>query len=403
MPTITDGGQEQAVGPTDDASVNVTIKGEEFLHLQDSAVVIGRAGDIEAAAIAANNPSAVAWSHDQAAIFWVEEQEPEEVLAESSVPEAFVLQRFDLATGEQEQVYWSRSAITDLTVSIKTKLLAFIQDDALYVYSLESERVQRIAEHIKSYEWSSELQTMLVITEEGSFYVELLSDGTIFEQTVLETKLAQQEEVEEDEAGQDEVEQDEAAEEVVATLSSLTFKDRRTALGLLTSSSGTRLVQIDLRDNEITDLGAWEQLEAPEVVEVATEEEDDEVAEAAEEEAAEEEAADDAAEDTAPSYKISLFLSPDGDNLIIEESYVSADQVQLAVRFSKYSLKRSQVEELDFLTGGEIVGWSDDETIIIAKPTLNGIVGDRYQVFSADITSQKETDIAQDITFPVFI
>ncbi len=203
----------------------VVVDGQEFLYTSDESITLYHPEQQERVIIPATKPSDVRWSAERESIFWIEKG----AVSEATDSEQYYIYEFSLQDGEQRTVSWSKGQMSELSLSWGSNQLAFIEQEALYVFDLKTEQVHRVAEQVQEYSWSPEKLAIALSTEQETLYVSLNSDSSIGSSTVLFEEQP---------------------------LHGLVFLDKRTVLGF-SSDSPTLLYKSDLLKNTTSELVEW--------------------------------------------------------------------------------------------------------------------------------------------------
>lgn len=322
----------------------------QFLLLEDSAVVVADASEEELYRIDALHPSGAAWTPGQDAIVWCEQQEGVDIAEGSSAELPYVLKRLTIGDGTVEPVHWTRDPMSDLAFSVGARYLAYIQDGSLYVLEMDSGTVQRVAEHAVGYEWSPQLQAMIVQTKNATQYIDIGPDGS--PGTAVEL-------------GEGRI------------LGAAAFMSRNLAAGLFQTDERISLVQIDLRNGERTEIVEWRSFVS----------EEGETGEGG------------GGETPVPSYQYQISIAPELETAILAETESVGGEPETTTA-SIVSLPHRQKAYLK--TGGTPVGWLDDTTAVVANPEDDGIVNSRYTLVTVDTVTQNEQTLRTVSSIPIF-
>lgn len=141
-----------------------------LLHVLSDAIVITDPANEDLLRIQAHEPQEAIWLSNSAGVLWAEQAE------EGS---GYSIQRYAFDEQTTEHLYWSRSLMHTMRTSSDGTMLSFIENDDLFVLSLEDKTVHRIADNVTYFEWAQDHSVLVFNTDQKTIYMEIDSDGEI--------------------------------------------------------------------------------------------------------------------------------------------------------------------------------------------------------------------------------
>lgn len=158
------------------ANYPLELTGNEYILLKNEGITVEHPDNGTVLEIPASDPGSALWSSDRRSIFWVEK---EAIVGEVDERQQYFIYEFSLYTGQQKNIAWSKSMMTNLSLSWQSHFIAFEEGRSLYILHINSGQVQRVTEDVNEWKWSPGELALIISNADSVNYTVINADGSV--------------------------------------------------------------------------------------------------------------------------------------------------------------------------------------------------------------------------------